>query len=220
MSEQISVHILDSTLRDGSHALSHQFTAEQVARVARGLDQAGIEMIEVSHGDGLGGSTMTYGFSKQSELELLEAASSVIERGKLAVLLLPGIGTYMLTEGTSSDGNRVLPFRSALIGAVHETPEAGTGRPPLLVQPLALTYLRLNGLPMGRQHRPVVAWHGDLDMGPHVWRLLTSGTIDAEIAFGEPIPLPAARERKSVAKRAEAAVRAKAQLLMSGRATA
>ena len=93
MSEQIPVHILDSTLRDGSHALSHQFTAEQVARVARGLDQAGIEMIEVSHGDGLGGSTMTYGFSKQSELELLEAASSVIERGKLAVLLLPGIGT-------------------------------------------------------------------------------------------------------------------------------
>jgi 4-hydroxy 2-oxovalerate aldolase len=93
MSEQIQVHILDSTLRDGSHALSHQFTAEQVARVARGLDQAGIEMIEVSHGDGLGGSTMTYGFSKQSELELLDAASSVIERGKLAVLLLPGIGT-------------------------------------------------------------------------------------------------------------------------------
>jgi 4-hydroxy 2-oxovalerate aldolase len=93
MSEQIPVHILDSTLRDGSHALSHQFTAEQVARVARGLDQAGIEMIEVSHGDGLGGSTMTYGFSKQSELELLDAASSAIERGKLAVLLLPGIGT-------------------------------------------------------------------------------------------------------------------------------
>lgn len=93
MSEKTLVHILDSTLRDGSHALSHQFTAEQVRRVAQGLDQAGIEMIEVSHGDGLGGSTVTYGFSKQSELELLEAASSVIQRGKLAVLLLPGIGT-------------------------------------------------------------------------------------------------------------------------------
>jgi len=93
MSEKIFVHILDSTLRDGSHALSHQFTAEQVAKVARGLDEAGIEMIEVSHGDGLGGSTVTYGFSKQSELELLKAASSVIKKGKLAVLLLPGIGT-------------------------------------------------------------------------------------------------------------------------------
>ena len=93
MSAKKFIHVLDSTLRDGSHALSHQLTAEQVARVAQGLDEAGVEMIEVSHGDGLGGSTITYGFSKQSELELLKAASSVIKRGKLAVLLLPGIGT-------------------------------------------------------------------------------------------------------------------------------
>ena len=61
--------------------------------MAKGLDEAGVEMIEVSHGDGLGGSTITYGFAKQSELELLKAASSVIKKGKLAVLLLPGIGT-------------------------------------------------------------------------------------------------------------------------------
>jgi 4-hydroxy-2-oxovalerate aldolase len=93
MSEKTFIHILDSTLRDGSHALSHQLTAEQVSRVAKGLDDAGVEIIEVSHGDGLGGSTITYGFAKQSELELLKAASSVIKKGKLAVLLLPGIGT-------------------------------------------------------------------------------------------------------------------------------
>jgi 4-hydroxy-2-oxovalerate aldolase len=93
VSEKNFIHILDSTLRDGSHALSHQLTAEQVARVAKGLDDAGIEIIEVSHGDGLGGSTITYGFAKQSERELLKAASSVIKKGKLAVLLLPGIGT-------------------------------------------------------------------------------------------------------------------------------
>src|SRR5437870_5494018 len=93
MNEKPFIHILDSTLRDGSHALSHQFTAEQVARVAKGLDEAGVEIIEVSHGDGLGGSTITYGFSKQSEMELLQAASEVIKNGKLSVLLLPGIGT-------------------------------------------------------------------------------------------------------------------------------
>jgi 4-hydroxy-2-oxovalerate aldolase len=93
MNEKTFIHILDSTLRDGSHALSHQFTADQVARVAKGLDDAGIEIIEVSHGDGLGGSTITYGLSRQSEFELLEAAAPVIKRGKLAVLLLPGIGT-------------------------------------------------------------------------------------------------------------------------------
>ena len=64
-----------------------------MSSVARGLDDAGVEMIEVSHGDGLGGSTVTYGFSKQSEMELIQAASEVIKKGKLAVLLLPGIGT-------------------------------------------------------------------------------------------------------------------------------
>ena len=93
MSEKVKIHILDSTLRDGSHALAHQFTAEQVTNVVKALDDAGVEIIEVSHGDGLGGSTVTYGFSKQSEMELLKAASSVIKRAKLAVLLLPGIGT-------------------------------------------------------------------------------------------------------------------------------
>ncbi len=93
MSEKTKIHILDSTLRDGSHALAHQFTAEQVKQVVQGLDEAGLEIIEVSHGDGLGGSTVTYGFSKQSEMELLKAASTVIKRAKLAVLLLPGIGT-------------------------------------------------------------------------------------------------------------------------------
>ena len=93
MSEKTFIHILDSTLRDGSHALSHQFTAEHVARVAKGLDDAGVEIIEVSHGDGLGSSTITYGLSKQSEFELLKAAGPVIKKGKLAVLLLPGIGT-------------------------------------------------------------------------------------------------------------------------------
>ena len=93
MSDDNHIHILDSTLRDGSHALSHQLTVAQVARVARGLNDAGVEIIEVSHGDGLGGSTITYGFSKQSEFDLLDAASGVVDRGMLAVLLLPGIGT-------------------------------------------------------------------------------------------------------------------------------
>lgn len=93
MSDDNHIHILDSTLRDGSHALSHQLTVAQVARVAQGLNDAGVEIIEVSHGDGLGGSTITYGFSRQSEFELLDAAAGVVDRGKLAVLLLPGIGT-------------------------------------------------------------------------------------------------------------------------------
>jgi 4-hydroxy 2-oxovalerate aldolase len=107
MSEKTFIHIVDSTLRDGSHALSHQFVAEQVARVAKGLDDAGVEVIEVSHGDGLGGSTINYGFSKQPELEWLKAASSAIKKGKMAVLLLPGIGTKEDLKVASDFGAKV-----------------------------------------------------------------------------------------------------------------
>jgi 4-hydroxy-2-oxovalerate aldolase len=87
------IHLVDTTLRDGSHAVSHQYTCEQVASIAGGLDAAGVEYIEVSHGDGLAGSSINYGFSAVSEEELLRAASSAIKKGKLTVLLLPGIGT-------------------------------------------------------------------------------------------------------------------------------
>ncbi|WP_406676596.1 4-hydroxy-2-oxovalerate aldolase [Moorella sp. ACPs] len=93
MSNSKFIHLVDTTLRDGSHAVSHQFTAEQVAAIAAGLDAAGVEYIEVSHGDGLAGSSFNYGWSAVSEEELLKAASGAIKKGKLTVLLLPGIGT-------------------------------------------------------------------------------------------------------------------------------
>ncbi|HBP63495.1 MAG TPA: 4-hydroxy-2-oxovalerate aldolase, partial [Desulfosporosinus sp.] len=83
----------DTTLRDGSHAVSHQYTVEQVAAVAGGLDAAGIEYIEVTHGDGLAGSSINYGRSATDEEDLIKAASEVIKNGILTVLLIPGIGT-------------------------------------------------------------------------------------------------------------------------------
>lgn len=87
------IYLVDTTLRDGSHAVSHQYTVEQVAAVAGGLDAAGIEYIEVTHGDGLAGSSFNYGRSATDEEELIKAAAEVIKNGILTVLLIPGIGT-------------------------------------------------------------------------------------------------------------------------------
>ena len=87
------LRICDVSLRDGSHAVRHQFTVDQVVSIARALDEAGVSMVEVSHGDGLGGSSLQYGLSRTDELELIGAARSVLKRAKLTVLLLPGIGT-------------------------------------------------------------------------------------------------------------------------------
>ncbi|MEW6471050.1 MAG: 4-hydroxy-2-oxovalerate aldolase [Actinomycetota bacterium] len=84
--------LTDSTLRDGSHAVAHQFTPEQVRAVVRSLDAAGIPVIEISHGDGIGGSSFNYGFSRTDERLLLRAAVEERRRAKLAILLLPGIG--------------------------------------------------------------------------------------------------------------------------------
>lgn len=87
------IHIVDTTLRDGSHAVSHSYTVEQVTAIAGGLDKTGVSLIELSHGDGISGSSINYGFSKTPEMELLKAANKVVKNAKLTVLLLPGIGT-------------------------------------------------------------------------------------------------------------------------------
>jgi 4-hydroxy-2-oxovalerate aldolase len=90
MSERM--RIVDTTLRDGMHSVAHQFTPEQMASIARALDNAGIDTIEVSHGDGLGGSSIQYGRGAASDKLYLKAVAPLLKRSKLAVLLLPGIG--------------------------------------------------------------------------------------------------------------------------------
>lgn len=101
------VRITDTTLRDGDHAMSHQFTLEQVREIARALDEAGVPVIEVSHGDGLGGSSLQYGMPLEAEEAYIEAAAGAVRRGKLAVLLLPGIGTRRELKRAYELGARV-----------------------------------------------------------------------------------------------------------------
>lgn len=87
------IYVVDTTLRDGSHAVSHSYSPEQVRSIASALDQSGVAMIEVAHGDGITGSSYNYGFSKYPEDELIRAAAEVVHNAKLDILLIPGIGT-------------------------------------------------------------------------------------------------------------------------------
>ncbi|MCM3720004.1 4-hydroxy-2-oxovalerate aldolase [Fictibacillus phosphorivorans] len=89
----LPLKITEVCLRDGSHVMAHQFTEKQVFEAAKALDEAGMHYIEVSHGDGLGGSTLQYGKSLIDEMKLIETAVGACKQAKVAVLLLPGIGT-------------------------------------------------------------------------------------------------------------------------------
>ncbi|HWI50381.1 MAG TPA: 4-hydroxy-2-oxovalerate aldolase [Rummeliibacillus sp.] len=99
--------ILDVTLRDGSHSMRHAFTERQVRDVARGLGKAGVKYFEVSHGDGLGGSSLQYGFSKVNELKLIEAAVEECGNSEVSVLILPGIGTKEDLENAVKAGAKM-----------------------------------------------------------------------------------------------------------------
>jgi 4-hydroxy 2-oxovalerate aldolase len=91
-SSTLDVRLTDSCLRDGSHPKRHQFTASEVRAVVAALDAAGVPVIEVSHGDGLGGSSFTYGLSGTDERDLVRAAADTAHEAKIAVLMLPGVG--------------------------------------------------------------------------------------------------------------------------------
>ena len=92
-SDELDIRITDSSLRDGSHAKGHQFDTGMVRDIVSGLDRAGMPVIEVTHGDGLGGSSFNYGFGLEDERVLIAAAVEAADRAKIAALMLPGLGT-------------------------------------------------------------------------------------------------------------------------------
>lgn len=126
---------------------------------------------------------------------------------EIAQRLATGDAIVLFAEGTSTDGNRVLPFKSSLFAAAKPTGEAAGADMNAVVQSVAIVYQRLHGIPLGRADRPLVGWYGDMDMQSHAWQLLQAGPLDVTVIVGPPVPLADFADRKALAERSEAAVR-------------
>ncbi|WP_072394729.1 lysophospholipid acyltransferase family protein [Hyphomicrobium sp. CS1GBMeth3] len=124
--------------------------------------------------------------------------------------LKTGDTIVLFAEGTSSDGNRVLPFRTSLFAAAKPSQKGSAGGADdtgAVVQTLSIVYTRLYGIPINRWARPTVGWFGDMEMQSHAWALLKAGPLDVRIRIGEPIPLEDFTDRKDLARRSEAEIR-------------
>jgi 1-acyl-sn-glycerol-3-phosphate acyltransferase len=125
---------------------------------------------------------------------------------EIAQRLAEGHPVVLFAEGTSGDGNRVLPFRSALIGAV-ETACAEAGLGEVTLQPMSICYTAQQGLPATRTDQPLVAWYGDLDFFPHFAAFIRRAAVTVTVSFGAPVTCTAATDRKLLAKELETDVR-------------
>lgn len=138
--------------------------------------------------------------------------------GEIARRLAQGDAIVLFAEGTSSDGNRVLPFMTSLFAAARPANgEEDRATQDAVMQTLAVVYTRRHGIPLGRAERPSVAWYGDMEMRSHAWNLLKAGPLDVTIRVGPPMPLAGFADRKALARHSEAEVREHVTRLLRAR---
>ena len=140
-----------------------------------------------------------------------EATDEIMSR------LNQGDAIVLFAEGTSSDGNRVLPFKTSLFGAVKGPHSAGSSASSAVVQTVAVVYTHRRGLPLSRAERPRVGWYGDMEMQSHAWDVLKSGPLTVTIKVSEPVPLDDYADRKELALKSERAVRQAVHGILRGR---
>jgi 1-acyl-sn-glycerol-3-phosphate acyltransferase len=123
--------------------------------------------------------------------------------------LKAGDALVLFPEGTSTDGNHVQTFKSALMGAVEsEVGVDAEGRTEYVpVQPVSIAYVGFHGIPLGRENRPLFAWYGDMDLMPHVWEAFKTGPLDVVIEFHDPLKVGPGFGRKQLAVATEKTVR-------------
>jgi lyso-ornithine lipid O-acyltransferase len=141
--------------------------------------------------------------------------STAAQRDSIARRLAVGEALILFPEGTSGDGNRVLPFKSALFSVADH--RAGG---PVMVQPVSVGYTRLDGMPIGRRLRPLVAWYGEMSMAPHLWTMLGLGTVEVVVEFHRPTTLAECGSRKALARYCEERVAHGLASALSGRRSA
>jgi 1-acyl-sn-glycerol-3-phosphate acyltransferase len=138
------------------------------------------------------------------------------QRDQLAQRLDAGDNLILFPEGTSNDGNRTLPFRSALFG-VAERGKDGPEVAPLTIQPVSLAYVRLNGMPIGRSLRPFLAWYGDMELVGHLWHVAGLGRITVAVEFHPPVTLAQFGSRKALSDHCQRAVAEGVATAIAGR---
>ena len=123
------------------------------------------------------------------------SAAPSSQRDAISERLAAGDALILFPEGTSGDGNRVLPFKTALFGAA--APRGGIE--PVVVQPVSLAYTRLDGMPIGRAYRPFFAWYGAMDLLTHLWGMIGLGTVEVVVQFHPPTSIADCGSRKALA---------------------
>jgi len=125
----------------------------------------------------------------------------------IAQRLAEGDPVLLFGEGTAGDGNRVMPFRTALIGAARDAIASAGHVSQVWIQPLSIAYVSQQGIPLGRHLRPRAAWYGKMKLVEHIGAIVRSGAVDVAVTWGEPIAYDGATDRKALARQLESAVR-------------